>query len=99
GTVLNEDGKPVDGAVVTILRKTYAKGAEQPRIEEFGATKTDAKGRFEIRSMTPVWEAEPRSGYDLRFSAPNHAPESLPVGKGFEPEKPLTVTLKRNQKE
>ena len=97
GTVVDEDGKPLDGATVTIQRKTYAKGAEEPRIEEFGKTKTDAKGRFEIKSLYAVWETEPRSGYHLTFSAPGMAPDAIAVGKGFDPTKEIKITLKRNQ--
>jgi hypothetical protein len=97
GWVVDEDGKPVDGAVVTIQRKTYAKGAEQPRTEEFGKTQTDSKGRFEIKSLTAVRETEPRSGFHLTFSAPGMAPDSLGVGKGFDPKKEIKITLKRKK--
>jgi RNA polymerase sigma factor (sigma-70 family) len=97
GMVVDEDGKPVDGAVVTIQRNTYAKGAEQPRIEEYGMTKTDAKGRFEIKSLTAIWETEPRSGFHLTFAAPGMAPGALGVGKGFDPKKEIIIVLKRQK--
>jgi RNA polymerase sigma factor (sigma-70 family) len=97
GTVVDEDGKPVDGAVVTIQRNTYAEGAGKPRVAEYGKTKTDARGRFEIKSLTAVWETEPGSGFDLTFSAQGMAPVALAVGKGFDPKKEITIVLKREK--
>jgi RNA polymerase sigma factor (sigma-70 family) len=97
GTVVDEDGKPVDGAVVTIQRSTDAEGAGKPRVEEYGKTKTDAKGRFEIKSLTAVWETEPRSGFDFTFAAPGMAPGALGVGKGFDSKKEIIIVLKRQK--
>jgi hypothetical protein len=54
GTVADEDGKPLGGVGITILRKTYAKEAEQPKIQEIGTTKTDSMGRFEIKSLHAI---------------------------------------------
>src|SRR5207249_1254242 len=34
GTVVDEAGKPIDGAMVTIMRKAYSKDSDQPKIEE-----------------------------------------------------------------
>ena len=87
GTVTDEDGKPLDGVVVTIQRKTYAKGAEEPRIEEFGKTKTNAKGRFEIKSLHAVWETEPRIGLPPHVSAPAWHPSRSPWARASIPRK------------
>lgn len=95
GVVVDEDGKPLSDVGITILRKVYLKDAEEPKIEEFGKTKTDAKGRFEIKSLYAVWESEPRSGFHFKLSAPGFAPGSFTVGKGFDPDKEIKVTLKR----
>jgi hypothetical protein len=85
GTVTDAQNKPLDGVVVNIFRKAYAKDAKQPRIEEFGMTKTDSAGRFDITTLYPAWETEVRSGFLLKFSAPEFAPQSLSVDKAFDP--------------
>lgn len=68
--VVDETGKPLGGVEIMIQLRTFAKGADEPRIEEYGKTKTDPKGRFEIKSLHAVWEIEPRSGFHLTFSTP-----------------------------
>jgi hypothetical protein len=99
GIVTDEQDKLLDGVVVDILRRAYAKDADNPKIEQFGMTKTNADGRFEITTLYAIWDKEARSGFLLKVSTPGFFPQWLSVDKTFDPDKNLKIVLKSNKEE
>jgi hypothetical protein len=93
GAVTDENNHPLGGAVVNIVRQTFAKNSVQPRIETFGMVKTDAAGRFAIPRLYPVWNGESRAGFILYFSAPGRAARSLFVDRNFDPKTATKIIL------
>lgn len=74
-------GKPIEDATIDIFRQEFEPGAVQPRVDRLEMTKTDSAGRCEItlKGATEIWKVEPRSGYLIYVSGPNHNVKCLVI--------------------